>query len=469
MKKFLKIWETNKITITALVLFVAAFALLNINSAKPFYGEHDWNGVRYGNIARNYLKYGLWETKFGQLESSGFITNPQFKYFTHYPPTLPLLLALSFSLFGISEWSARLIPILATSTTVVLIFLIGNKIANFKTGLLSALLALATPLVLYFGKTPVHEPLVVCFALVAYFSYLQFKENKKILFKILFILGLILAQLTTWTGFFLIPAMVIVAILKRDTQEVKNLVPYLGLSIAIFLSYIGFVYFLTGAFFGGDLIGVMLQRSAVSQPGHIDNLNLLTYLGRLRLWMSNLYTITLLILVSVWILNKKFHKLTNADWVIITLGIFGSTYLIFFPNATYIHNYLVFYLLPFMALAGGMAVTRLAQLKMFKKHSLILCLVLPLLVVVEKINLLQALNQSNADKFAVEVGRDIRLKTQPNDIVLISPQKFGDAADNFLKFYSDRRIIYSQDVTLVPTIKVVVDRTNQSFQITNLK
>ena len=186
-------------------LFLLSVILIGQNLDKPFWGEHDWNGVRYGNIARNYLRYGYWETKFGQIENSGEVKNKEFEYYTHYPPLLPILISFSYKLFGVSEWSTRLVPLLATSGSIVLIFLIGVQIWNMRVGILAGLLALATPMVLYFGKNPVHESGTLFFILLAFFGYLATLKRKKY-GKIIFILGLILAEMTAWAGYFLILA-----------------------------------------------------------------------------------------------------------------------------------------------------------------------------------------------------------------------------------------------------------------------
>lgn len=466
MKKSLEIWLKSNLFLTSLLLFIITFTLLSINITKPFYGEHDWNGVRYGNIARNYLKYGLFETKLGQVENSGWANSDQFQYFTHYPPTLPLLIALDYKIFGVAEWSARLTPIIATSLIVVMIFLIGAKIASFQVGLVAALLSLVTPLVLYFGKTPVHEPVVILFVLMAFFSYLNYQQQKKKIFLTGFIIFLTLAQLTTWAGFFLIPSMLAVALLRKDLTEAKRLLPFIFLSLGVFLFYLLFVAFLTGSLVGGDLLGVLLQRSGISPAGQTENLNLLTYMSKLRVWIFTLYTTTLSILAFFWLISRKFNIFSPTDWSIVTLGIFGLTYLILFSNSSFIHNYLVFYLLPFMSLAAAAAWVKLTSGKLIKKYSLILSFLVILLVAREKLNFLQALNSSQADKLAVEIGKTIKAQTKVEDVVLITPADFGYSADNFLKFYSDREIIYAtSSAKLIPNVVVYIDKTNQKFYL----
>src|SRR3989344_1806206 len=96
-------------------LFLVTFFVVVKNLDKPFVGIHDWNGARYGNIARNYLRYGFFTTKFSQVENSGEVVPFEFQYYTHYPPLLPILISLSYYIFDIGEWQTRTVPLLATA------------------------------------------------------------------------------------------------------------------------------------------------------------------------------------------------------------------------------------------------------------------------------------------------------------------------------------------------------------------
>lgn len=443
--------------VVAIFLFVLSLVLIGQNLDKPFWGEHDWNGVRYGNIARNYLRYGLLETKFGQVENSGTIRKEEFEYFTHYPPLLPLFISFSYKLFGMSEWSTRIVPLLFTSGSIALIFLIVTHLWDIKTGILSSLLIIFTPLILYFGKNPVHEPQVIFFVILAYFAYLK---N----LKLLFLVSLIMAHFSTWAGFFLVPAITLVEILKKSYAKAKSILPFWILSILIFLIHIVHTKILTGNYLGGDLLSIFGERIGFSEIGKIPELNPLSYVGKIRIWISTLYTNTLVILTIIWLISKRFSKMTTQDWAIVTLGIFGIAYFIFFYNAAFIHNYLTFYLLPFFALAGALGLRQLINFKFFKKISYVLIIIIIMFIALERRSFLKALNESSVDRFAVEVGKAINKNSKPNDLILVSPLKFSYSADKFLRFYSDRKIIYSDEEEDYD-FKVKVDQDNGKFEI----
>lgn len=454
----------NTVLITVIVLFFTALTILSLNSGKPFYGEHDWNGVRYGNIARNYLKYSFFETKLGQIENSGNLKKDEFEFFTHYPPLFPLVISLSYKIFGISEWSTRLVPILFSSGIIVLIFLIGEKLKDFRLGIISSLLALLTPLFLYFGKNPVHESMVVFFVLLSFLFYLKWNfTNKKNLFW--FILSLTLAHFSTWSGFFLLPAIFIITLLKKDFYKLLKILPLFIIPILVFLIHLIHSFVLTGSFLGGGLDSVFLQRAGISDGGKVEDLNLINYILRLKLWFFTLLTATLTVFSALFIVTRNYNKLEEMDWNILILGVFGITYFVLFPNAGYIHNYLIFYLLPFLAISSAAIVLKFLQKEFLKKYSMLVILLFLLAVLLERKDFLIALNISSGDKLAVTIGKEINRKTKTDDLIVISPANFKYSADNFLKFYSDRKLIYSDGLVEGIDYKVLVDQMSNKFEI----
>lgn len=447
--------------LTPIFLFVLVLSILSIQLNKPFFGEHDWNGARNGNIARNYLKYGLLTTKLGQVENSGIANPRDFSYYTHYPPLLSLLISTSYFQFGVTEYSTKIIPLLATTGTVILIFLIGQLLFSYQIGLVASLLSLSTPMVIYFGKNPSQEPLVVFFILLSTWGYLH-----KNFVKWLFPIGLILAEATTWTGFFFIPALTIVSILQKDFKEVKRLLIFWLISALVFTSYLIFLWVTSGNPFAGGLINTFFQRSGISEAGKIENLNIISYLDRLRVWYFTLFTTSLTLLSIFWIIYKLVQrKISKSEWIIVTLGLWGIIYSLIFINASFIHNYLIFYLLPFIALSASLIVKK--TLSYIPINSWLIIPILIALVFGERFNFIQALYRSDGDRFAVELGKYINTHTKPSDLVKIkSSPNFWYRSENFLKFYGDRQLV-SPDSTQETNITIVVDESKQQFEITN--
>src|SRR3989344_5335062 len=99
---------------------VAIIWLLSWGITKPFIGHHDWNGVYYSNIARNYLRIGLAGTRLGQVTDFGVIALPQ-NFYTHYPPLLTLVMAGWFKIVGLGDWQARAVPLVFTAGSLLVL------------------------------------------------------------------------------------------------------------------------------------------------------------------------------------------------------------------------------------------------------------------------------------------------------------------------------------------------------------
>lgn len=61
------------------------------------------------------------------------------------------------------------------------------------------------------------------------------------------------------------------------------------------------------------------------------------------------------------------------------------------------------------------------------------------------------------------------MQTEPSDKILISPLKFSYAADKFLRFYGDRKLVYSDDTSLEHDVRVIVDQDRGKFEMIQRK
>ena len=180
-----------------LVIILTGLLILTHNMSKPFIGHHDWNGVYYANIARNYLINGYLATKLGQATSTGF--HPEnYNFYTHYPPLFTLLLSVDYRLFGISEITTKALPILFTILSLLTLYQIARQLKFSPLVSLSSLLIIFTPMLRYFGKMPSQEALIVFFTCLSVYSYLSHKTK-------LFYFSVIANGLTGWAGYFIYP------------------------------------------------------------------------------------------------------------------------------------------------------------------------------------------------------------------------------------------------------------------------
>ncbi len=104
-------------------LIVAACVFLFANLGHPLI---DRDETRYAEIPREMLVTGEWAL-------------PTLNFSTYYdkPPMLYWLVAISYSIFGVHEWSARLVPAISALGTLLMVIWFGNRHFGRKVGLVS--------------------------------------------------------------------------------------------------------------------------------------------------------------------------------------------------------------------------------------------------------------------------------------------------------------------------------------------
>lgn len=444
----------KKVFVTGILVSLVSFLVLSVNLGKPFVGIHDWNGARYGNIARNYVKYGL-ETKLGQVEQR----NPDgsFLYYTHYPPLLPMLIATSYKIFGISEGATRLVPALATSLLLTSIFLIGYFLWNYKIGLLASLLALSTPMVQYFGKNPVHELIVALFGVLAFLGLAQLLKDKKDRNALwLVFVSSVLAALSGWGGYFVAPAAVLVFWKLRFSRQI--IISYIGLLAVLFVGHFVFVKFLTGSFFGGGLKEIFLYRLGQEAAGF----GLIDFVSQVRLWASTLFTVSLIVASFIGLTRLKSQKDKLPALLVLGMLIFGGVYPLIFSNATFFHNYFIFGLTPVLAILSALGVDKISASA--KKPFLIIAALLLLLVSLERRGFLLALEESRQDELAYTAGKRINVMSDVNDTILVLPQNYFASRWPFLFYYAERSFA-NPDPNFPFSLVVSFDERENSFTV----
>ncbi|MBI3559326.1 glycosyltransferase family 39 protein [Candidatus Gottesmanbacteria bacterium] len=411
-------------------LGIIAVLILVYQINKPFVGHHDFNNVFYGNMARNLLRYPLSETKLGQVTNSGWVQNShEFVYHTHHPPLLVWLLAVSYKLFGIFEVSTRLVPVVFSVLTVVFFYFLVRRLSNGKVALATAVFWLTTPLFIYFGKMAVQEVLVLFFFV---FSFWVYFFAPKLLLPALF-----LAALSGWPGYYV---SFIIWLYDRK-KTIVLAVPFLAFGLHLFQNWL-----LTGLALGGGLASAFTLRSG--------SVALLPYLQKEASWILAYFTKPLVILSVVGLLVLPKHSVTP-------FLIFGLTHLIFFRQAVERHDYLIYYLLPFITLSAAWFLERI-----LKNNKLFFLAV----IIIAAASFWsgrffsQALLASDYAKDGYTVGRLINKVTGPKETVLVIDDKIYNNFDWQVVFYGDRKVtILPQPATKITSNWIVKRETDGSF------
>lgn len=429
-------------------VLVLAGLLLSLNLTKKFIGHHDWNSAMYSTIARNYDRYGVLGTKGGQVENPDIVKNGGFSFKTHYPPLLPLLMSLSFHLFGVFEFSARLVPYFASLFMIVFIYLVAKRLYGQDVAFLASVLLVVTPLFLYFGTSPVHETIVPVFSLMAFWGYLQFFNRPSLFSFCILLFGVVLGGLTNWTGFYIVPPIILHYILFK-----KSLVARLGigalipLCVGLFVLHVLHVRWLTGG--TGGLAGIFLDRLNPYRTSDLTGFTLKGYLLQELLYLRVYFTKIISVTAGIWLLGLCFrrltHRVTLADSFVIILFLYGITHLIFFQNLVYIHDYMIYYLIPFMGMAAA-SVIMTGYHWLPKRLAGPFLLLVVLVVSTERLAFTKALFASDMNVKGVAIGDFIRWHTVSGEIAFVGSSAYNQFYNVFINYYSGRLVEYGEEM-----------------------
>lgn len=427
----------NKL-LSVIVAFVA-FIILLYGIDLPFAGQHDWNSVMYSNIARNHLRYGLLATKLGMATNFGqLLPGEKLGFFTHYPPLMPLLLAGSFTVFGITEWAARLIPIISAVILVYFTFKLVQSIWDTATALISSFFLTLSPILLYYSKIPVHETVVLGFLGFTFWAY--FTKHYRLV-----IIGLILSQLTSWTGYYLSLYLPLHSLLFSRLPRRKLALLFLIAPIMFLLHNIH-VYWLSGSEAQRSLWEVFLFRLNANPSAQAYDITLGKFIIREAGWISLYFTRIMTLLSSLWALRFFYHRsrylpISFSESIILLLLIFGFTHNLVFRHLAYIHDYMLIYALPFFTISSAVMLLRFYTLmRRSTPYAPALIILVLIIFSLERLSYVQKLFETGKVNPAVPLGKDLAAHTPSSARIAITSVELMRYYDVFVSYYADRHI-----------------------------
>ena len=415
------------------ILLLAALARSR-GIADPWsHGDHNgWGGAFYSNIARNYARYGYIETRFAPVISTGLVPLEDRRYYLTHPPGIGLVLSLFFALFGEHEWSARLVPLLFSLGSVVLLFRLGEKVYSREVALVAAALFSFLPVeTLYGAHVDPQGPPVTFFGLLLLLAY----EERR------FLLGagaLVLGAAFDWPIHYLAFLIAFHAWFFRGETKKWSAGLAAGslLLVAALLLYSRFVapnpqdQYLKATPMDSFLFwsGVRVPPDRI--PGRpIEAPDVPSWFWRMGNTFRGLFTIPVL---SLALLGAGVAWSRRGPAVLWILLLWGAAHIVLFPLGAFVHDYWSLYLGPGLALAAASGLVSIANsLGRRRRFFLIgsstaLCAFL-LLAGIHRVEALP--------KEAVVLGRKLHELTEPDEgVLLLNPIDVRDA------YYADRVI-----------------------------
>jgi hypothetical protein len=138
----------------------------------------------------------------------------------HFAIRFGLLLpvAVVYKLFGVSEWSTIALPLFASTLSVLLLAVIGQKLFGMRAGLMAGILYATFPVQLRYASILTPEPIAECFVLVAVLCYVCAENRPRFVY---FTSGIAVgvAYLTKEPALFVAPALLLDAVMRRRWQS----------------------------------------------------------------------------------------------------------------------------------------------------------------------------------------------------------------------------------------------------------
>ena len=177
------------------------------------------------SVARNYVRYGPGAARLGGIMNSGRVLPENWSIYANHPPLVPLLIAAVQGVAGVSEWTARAVPVFFSVASTALLYLIVGRRFGARAGIVAGFLYAFCPLTLVFGGMPdyVGAPLVF-FGLAATESYVRWTETGERRWVVGLVVSFLLGALSDWPVFFLLPLFAVHRNFQVELVRIRNFV-----------------------------------------------------------------------------------------------------------------------------------------------------------------------------------------------------------------------------------------------------
>ena len=181
-----------------LLLIYAGYALWGL--AAPFaWGHYGYHGGFHGAAARNLTRHGV----FTPTPHIGQSAPPPRSAYLHHPIVCPQYMVPLQSLFGDREWVIRVVPVLFTLATLLLVVAVGRRFWGPWGGLLAGAVFVLLPHNLVFCHLYDHETPGMLYTLAGVAGFLAFLRAPRWRAAVLCLAGFGLAGVTDWPPYFI--------------------------------------------------------------------------------------------------------------------------------------------------------------------------------------------------------------------------------------------------------------------------
>lgn len=418
-----------------LLILIVMWALLLLYVNMPWLGHHDPNGVWLGSAARNLIIYGPAQIGLVPLLSRAPIPPDLPNYYVHHPPLVVWATAGAELLFGMNEMAMRMVSIFSTLISIAAFYVMCRRLYEPVGGLVCALFYAFTPMVIYFGRMPDHEPLSLAFIMLFGTVYVKWISSPTSQRWWILALLIIAAVWTSWASVFVIGAFCFFGLWAVQSNYRIHLI-WLGIIVVLAaVAILGFYRIQYANTFEALIAAFSFRTSSIA--GDTGAFTFSEFVLETSVHIIAGSTLALCILSIIGVIPALKVKNRLQQTTILALMVSGFAYILIFRNASYAHDYYKIYLIPFMAITSAYVVMyayRNKHIRRFAEPALIS------LVIVSSIGAFMVLNAwyaKSRDNLVLHVADYIAANTAERDTVLTN--LFPNPT---LEYYAFRKMVW---------------------------
>jgi 4-amino-4-deoxy-L-arabinose transferase-like glycosyltransferase len=331
----------------------------------PWVEDDTWYGAVYSQAAHNNLRAGLYAGGVPATLYFGPLPIPADAYYVHHPTLLPLLITASFATVGEAEWSARLVPILASLASVIVLWFLVRDAAGPRAATLVSAVFAAVPRELHYGDLVDFEPVLTLWMLSLLSCLRRWQKYRTPGLAVATALCAALALWTDWPGYLLVLSIavsLIIAGARANRRLGLLLLGLVGICGMLFL----FQIHSANAAAWSDLWSALRMRLGNAIPTSTAPIApdahrftwgdwLGTVLGDLH---DNYLALTWLLVAGGFWCTQRWRRnepgIRWLGWAALQLAIADAIYVILLRNESFIHDFAHFYLIGAVAILAGL-------------------------------------------------------------------------------------------------------------------
>ncbi|MDQ3188958.1 MAG: glycosyltransferase family 39 protein [Pseudomonadota bacterium] len=431
------------------LIFVGGLALRTQTFTELWTGVHNaWGGAFYGNVARNFLRYGYWATAFAPVVNTGVVDPSQFEIYYHHPPLSIWLTSVSFHVFGVHEWSARLPPLVFSLLTMGLVFAFAKAAYGKATALCALLFIAVLPVEAYYAThVDTNSSASIFLTTLAVEAYRRWLIGGRDRDYFLCVVSVVFGCMTAWYTYLVIPPIFAhFWLIHRPTQS-RAMRARIWLLPAVAVLVFGLFLLHREIALAGraEVYDALADRVLKRTTQHgVDLIVIIkTYVRQILTG----YTLPFVGLTAAWIFlflaDLRKRRMQLADWCIAILLSYGFLYALAFPGHLLAHDFFVRPYAPGVALASALVVVRAAgalQRRLLRLAALgVVVGGVCALGTASTLRLYAADDRSNGH-ILQGFGEVVAALTAPSDAVFLPIRE-----DRVLQYYLDRPITFGLD------------------------